>query len=210
MDADEIVEVVCEELQRLLASGSESRTYKVQVCRSFNFTFAGLTRCSQTLLPGVKKVVDAAPTTAPTSTAARTQSKTKVAPNKLVRTDATTRTLDSMFGHASPVMTVDANADDAGDESRPSKRRKKDNEVTFEKLLASEPTGKNYKLAQSDCLLGSVQELRKEVVEKSHSGSSLVFSRKSYWLTDELLQCSIRSSRIISLSASQISILHCR
>lgn len=31
MDADEIVEVVCEELQKLLASGSESRSYKVQV-----------------------------------------------------------------------------------------------------------------------------------------------------------------------------------
>ena len=80
-----------------------------------------------------------------------------------------------MFGHNPAILTVEATMDD--EENRPSKRRKDDNEVTYEKLLASEPTGKNHKLIQSDCRLGSVQELRKVVVDNSHSGSFFSLSR---------------------------------
>lgn len=76
-----------------------------------------------------------------------------------------------MFGPNAPVLTVESTIDEAGEENRPSKRRKDDNEVTFEKLLASEPTGKNSKLVQQDCRLGSVQKLRKVIVDNSHSGS---------------------------------------
>ena len=74
-----------------------------------------------------------------------------------------------MFGHNPPVLSVVAAAEDAEDE-RPSKRRKDDNELTSKQLLASESAGKNSKLLQSECRLGSVQELRKDVVVKSHSG----------------------------------------
>ncbi|KAL8279423.1 hypothetical protein RQP46_008235 [Phenoliferia psychrophenolica] len=159
-DADEVVELVCDALAKTLEKDGGSRTFKVQ-----------------TLLPGAKPPTD-------TPAASRTQSRTtssssakpptstsssstttarKVAPNKLVRTDQHAQTLDAF-------LTPTA----AGDEARPSKRRKSDHDPDFATQLAQEAAsggggGPRARIAQSECLLKSVRDLRKESIARCHA-----------------------------------------
>ncbi|TNY23865.1 hypothetical protein DMC30DRAFT_443994 [Rhodotorula diobovata] len=170
-DETEIVEFVCEKLAERLASQGESRSYKVQ-----------------TLLPagGTPKASRPTSTSTPTASTSRRQSgassstsKSKIAPNKLVRTDAQSQTLDALFpalpSTSKTRNVVDADAEGDGTESdRPSKKRKSDHDPAFAAQLAAEQAAAQrsarVRIAQSECALTSVKQLRKEVLEARHKG----------------------------------------
>ncbi|GAA5836737.1 hypothetical protein JCM9279_007643 [Rhodotorula babjevae] len=176
-DETEIVELVCERLADVLASQGASRSFKVQ-----------------TLLPagGTPRAPRPSSTTTPTASTARKQAgsssskPSKVAPNKLVRTDAQSQTLDALFPtlpSASKLRktivdpddsTDDAGADDRDADDRPSKKRKSDHDPAFAaQLVAEQSTAQRsarVRIAQSECALTSVKQLRKEVLEARHQG----------------------------------------
>lgn len=86
-----------------------------------------------------------------------------MAPNKLVRTDHNAQTLDAF------ITTTSATVE--GDEDRPTKRRKSDHDPDFASQLAKEAaTGPRARIAQSECMLASVRELRKEAIKRCHAG----------------------------------------
>lgn len=151
----------------------------------------------QTLLPTTGPPKAAETMAGPSSvlkSAANTQKTTsgtskpsKVAPNKLVRTDAQSQTLDALFPVTSRASTskarngtvpatgegVDAAASD-GDEARPSKVRRSDHDPAFAARLAADQAAQaraRVRIAQSECALTSVKQLRKEVIEARHEGA---------------------------------------
>lgn len=83
----------------------------------------------------------------------------KVAPNKLVRTDHHAQTLDTLFAIAPSTASK-------SDGESLLKRRK----VEKEEKIAVIDAGGRIKLAQSECSLKSVKELRKEVISGRHEG----------------------------------------
>ncbi len=99
--------------------------------------------------------------------ASTTASARKLAPNKLVRTDAAARTLDTMFS------TLPRTQSQVDDEGRMSKRRKGD--TSDENLAASHgssPDKGKGRIKVSGCKLNSVQELRKDATARSDTGKS--------------------------------------
>ncbi|GAA5899640.1 hypothetical protein JCM8208_000614 [Rhodotorula glutinis] len=174
-DETEIVELVCERLADVLASQGESRSFKVQ-----------------TLLPanGTPRAPRPSSTTTPTTSTARKQAgsssskPSKVAPNKLVRTDAQSQTLDALFPTLSSAsklrnttatsVDADDSVDNADNDDRPSKKRKSDHDPAFAAQLAAEQStahrSARVRIAQSECALTSVKQLRKEVLEARHQG----------------------------------------
>jgi hypothetical protein len=99
--------------------------------------------------------------------ASTTASARKLAPNKLVRTDAAARTLDTMFS------TLPRTQSQVDDEGRMSKRRKGD--TSDENLAASNgssPDKGKGRIKVSGCKLNSVQELRKDATARSDTGKS--------------------------------------
>ncbi|GAA5921005.1 hypothetical protein JCM3775_004044 [Rhodotorula graminis] len=176
-DETEIVELVCERLADVLASQGDSRSFKVQ-----------------TLLPsgGTPKAPRPSSTTTPTTSTARkpagssSSKPSKVAPNKLVRTDAQSQTLDGLFPTipsasklrkattTSGVLDDGADADDRDADDRASKKRKSDHDPAFAAQLAADQAtahrSARVRIAQSECALTSVKQLRKEVLEARHQG----------------------------------------
>lgn len=156
-DEDEIVEAICKALGRKLEKSSGSRSFTVQ-----------------TLLPGAQPIAESVTRrTASSSTSVNeahnnnsTKSTRKVAPNKLVRTDQHAQTLDAMLHSIGPSSTSGA-----GDDLRRSKRRKSDHDPAFASRLAAAEASKGVRtrIPQSDCMLKSVRELRKEVVSRCHT-----------------------------------------
>jgi len=144
---------------------------------------------AQTLLPagGTPKASRPTSTSTPTASTSRRQSgassstsKSKIAPNKLVRTDAQSQTLDALFpalpSTSKTRNVVDADAEGDGTESdRPSKKRKSDHDPAFAAQLAAEQAAAQrsarVRIAQSECALTSVKQLRKEVLEARHKGA---------------------------------------
>lgn len=147
---------MCEKLQSVLASGSESRSYNVQ-----------------TLLPGAKKPTQVPTQSTPTVTGSSSSKATvststtrKTAPNKLVRTDHSARTLDTMFSQTQ-FSTLTQSFVSATD--RPSKRRKEGEAAVAEEIELSPK--KVSRIGLSACKLKSVQELRKEVTARMSEGA---------------------------------------
>lgn len=70
-------------------------------------------------------------------------------------------------------------------EERPTKRRKSDHDPAFAQELAKENQSAGLggsgriKIVQSECLLKSVRDLRKEVVEGAHAGMFVAFLKWS-------------------------------
>lgn len=157
-DQDDIIDFVCSALGQKLEKASESRSFNVQ-----------------TLLPNAPRPVDPlrtparqatldqtadSPSRTPVSSAGR-----KTAPNKLVRTDYQAQTLDGMFPPTRPSS--------APGEDRPTKRRKgpSDHDPEFATLLAKESSvqaASRARIAQSDCDLTSIRELRADVIKRRH------------------------------------------
>lgn len=202
-DEDEVVELVCEELAKVLEKQGQSRSYKVQVRSSWPLgpqqtridLFASI---GQTLLPtaGPPKAAQtmsgtsssSVPNPTPVRQGSGSSKMPKVAPNKLVRTDAQSQTLDALFPSApkrpqrnrsSDLQADDEDADAAdganghAEEERPTKMRKSDHDPAFAARLAADQaaqTRARIRIAQSECALTSVKQLRKEVIEARHEG----------------------------------------
>ncbi|BGP42915.1 DNA mismatch repair protein Mlh1 [Rhodotorula kratochvilovae] len=172
-DEDEIVEFVCEKLAERLASQGESRSFKVQTLLPAGGT------------PKPARTMSGSSSATPAASASRKQSvpststkpAKKVAPNKLVRTDAQSQTLDALFPTLPSASTSKARAatgeeDEEGADDRPSKKRKSDHDPAFAAQLAAEEAAAQrsarVRIAQSECALTSVRQLRKEVLEARH------------------------------------------
>ncbi|GAA5865798.1 hypothetical protein JCM1840_006251 [Sporobolomyces johnsonii] len=191
-DEDEVVELVCEKLAEVLEKQGESRSYKVQ-----------------TLLPGTKTpkptaraksdsaVTSETPsqsTSRKPSTSSSSTKPAKIAPNKLVRTDAQSQTLDALFptipapassrsrkGKEKEISAL--NGEDETEGERASKRRKSDHDPEFARLLAEEETkqkASRIRLAQSDCALTSVRQLRQEVLDERNEALNTLFKNHTF------------------------------
>lgn len=145
----------------------------------------------------------------------------KVAPNKLVRTDAQSQTLDALFPVTSraststlgngTVPTAGEGIESDGDEARPSKFRRSDHDPAFAARLAADQAAQaraRVRIAQSECALTSVKQLRKEVIEARHEGAhcfplALRCGNSVEWRADLVTpQAWTRSSRDTSLLGS--------
>ncbi|BGO94970.1 hypothetical protein NBRC10512_003870 [Rhodotorula toruloides] len=170
-DEDEVVQLVCEKLAEVLEKQGESRSYKVQTLLPTN----GTPTAARTLAGSAATATPAASSSRKPSTGSSTK-PAKVAPNKLVRTDAQSQTLDAMFPTlpaSSNSRTGDKTREAADDDDRPSKKRKSDHDPAFATQLAvqqAKQKSARVRIAQSECALTSVRQLRKEVVEARHEG----------------------------------------
>ncbi|GAA5859786.1 hypothetical protein JCM5353_006355 [Sporobolomyces roseus] len=181
-DQDDIVELICESLAKALESQGESRSYKVQ-----------------TLLPGARTPKPSNKSRAPTSTSSDSDSQDpssassahvssskpssssrkppKTAPQKLVRTDAQSQTLDSMFPLLSSSASsksrkgkeVEIREDSDQDGEQVRKKFKSDHDPGFAKVVAEEQARQmklaRVRISQSECALTSVKNLRSKVIE---------------------------------------------
>ncbi|GAA6049587.1 hypothetical protein NBRC10513_005927 [Rhodotorula toruloides] len=170
-DEDEVVQLVCEKLAEVLEKQGESRSYKVQTL----LPTSGTPTAPRTLAGSSATATPAASTSRKPSTSSSTK-PAKVAPNKLVRTDAQSQTLDAMFPTLPTTSTIragDKTREAADDQDRSSKKRKSDHNPAFASQLAAEQAAQKsarVRIAQSECALTSVRQLRKEVVEARHEG----------------------------------------
>ncbi|GAA5939100.1 uncharacterized protein JCM15063_004425 [Sporobolomyces koalae] len=188
-DQDEIVELICEALAKALESQGESRSYKVQ-----------------TLLPGARTPKPSTPTSIeaagssasadpPVASTSTLRKPTKTAPQKLVRTDANSQTLDSMF----PVLSSSSSRrsdkgkerasepededvlveDDRSGQVRPTKKFKSDHDPGLDKVVAEEKARQmllaRVRISQSDCALTSVKTLRNQVIERRNEELEQIF-----------------------------------
>lgn len=103
-----------------------------------------------------------------------------------MRTDAQSQTLDALFpvtsraGPSKERVEAEISEEGAGaaapdrDETRASKVRKSDHEPAFAARLAADQAAQaaraRVRIAQSECALTSVKQLRKEVLEARHEG----------------------------------------
>lgn len=175
-DEDEVVQLVCQKLADVLEKHGESRSYKVQTL----LPTTGPPKAAETMA----RPSDASKNVAGTQKTKSGASKpSKVAPNKLVRTDAQSQTLDALlpvtsrastskFGNGT-VPTAGEGIESDGDEARPSKVRRSDHDPAFAARLAADQAAQaraRVRIAQSECALTSVKQLRKEVIEARHEG----------------------------------------
>lgn len=200
LDQDDIIEVICEELQKKLASSNQSRTFTVQ-----------------TLLPGAPLASSSSqrplPTqqpknpTAPASERRPPPTTLKTPAQRLVRTDANAQTLDAMFGQAdsggarsvapkkrkaSDVIELGSDGENGADESieidavdidatfddTRSKYRGEDSE---EKQNVTKGAARSSrKIAQTDCDLTSIQELRQAVEDGAHAELTAILKQHTF------------------------------
>lgn len=209
-DEDEIVELICNKLGETLEKQGGARSFKVQVrpsLLSYSLDSAHPNSLSQTLLPSANtpkpsksQAASASTDTPPEHKKASSSSwKAKTAPNKLVRTDAQSQTLDALFPslgstsksssagtskHRSTAADSASEAEEDGGSSRPTKRKKhqSDHDPDFARKLQAEQAAQarsaRVRIAQSECALTSVRQLRKEVVEGRHEGAAASFLAK--------------------------------
>ncbi|GAA5984671.1 hypothetical protein JCM10908_003452 [Rhodotorula pacifica] len=181
-DEDEVVQLVCQKLAEVLEKQGESRSYKVQTL----LPTTGPPKAAKTLAGPSAPAATTGSTAAPARQTSGPSKPSKVAPNKLVRTDAQSQTLDALFPAAPRTSTgkprrggasiaedgVDIATGEA-DASRATKVRKSDHDPAFAARLAAEQAAEaraRVRIAQSECALTSVKQLRKEVIEARHEG----------------------------------------
>ncbi|POY75927.1 hypothetical protein BMF94_1011 [Rhodotorula taiwanensis] len=193
-DEDDVVELVCEELAKVLEKQGESRNYKVQTLLPTN----GPPKAAQTM-SGNAAGAAVAPT--PSRQTSGSSKVAKVAPNKLVRTDAQSQTLDALFpaapkrdkkAPASGERGTDGRASDEDDGDRPTKVRKSDHDPAFAQRLAADQTAQNrarIRIAQSECALTSVKQLRKEVIEARHEDLDAIIKNHIFVGVVDLVSC---------------------
>ncbi|GAA5876805.1 hypothetical protein JCM3774_003478 [Rhodotorula dairenensis] len=177
-DEDEVVQLVCQKLAGVLEQQGQSRSYKVQTL----LPTAGPPKAAETMAGPSNTSRAAAGASATTLGASK---PSKIAPNKLVRTDAQSQTLDALFPvtsragsskqrvGASETLEEGAATSDRESETRPSKVRKSDHDPAFAARLAADQAAQaraRVRIAQSECALTSVKQLRKEVIEARHEG----------------------------------------
>ncbi|KAK4704279.1 DNA mismatch repair protein MLH1, partial [Phenoliferia sp. Uapishka_3] len=162
-DAEEVVEVICEALAKTLEKDGGSRTFKVQTLLPSTNSKPKPDSPSLSRTQSRTKSSDGASSSTPMVSTSRSTSSTsrKVAPKSMVRTDQHAQTLDAFLTQTK--TSID-------DEERPTKRRKSDHDPDFANQLAKEAAiGPRVKIGQSECMLKSVKELRKEAIGRCHA-----------------------------------------
>lgn len=198
LDQEDIIEVICEEMQKKLSSANQSRSFNVQ-----------------TLLPGTSHLNTAGTGAKPPSTGPRpTSTSNRLPPQKLVRTDAKAQTLDSMINFTAssrPSKEHDSGLsekakgkrkalelvelDEDGNETTPniidddeeeteengdmdSARSKfRDSDQPTAVHTASQPNyARRTKIPICDCDLTSIQELRASLTKNKSQGAHLVMA----------------------------------
>ncbi|GAA6021194.1 hypothetical protein JCM11491_001602 [Sporobolomyces phaffii] len=200
-DQDEIVELICESLAKALENQGESRSYKVQTLLPGSGTpklsHRASSSSSATPEPSTSQRPSAATKTSIISSSSR--KPTKTAPQKLVRTDANSQTLDSMFpllssstssshdrkGKSRALTIYDDGQDDIDGDSggtasdRPAKKSKSDHDPAFAKIVAEEQALRmkqaRIRISQSECSLTSVKTLRTRIIEERNEELDRLF-----------------------------------
>ncbi|GAA5883100.1 hypothetical protein JCM16303_006091 [Sporobolomyces ruberrimus] len=205
-DQDEIVELVCEALAKALEEQGESRSYKVQTL----LPTSGTPRPSSKNRGASSSATPEASTSSQkpsfsssntmTSSVSSTRKPPKTAPQRLVRTDATSQTLDSMFPVISSASSTTATRKDKGKQRAPTildeggdlfdeeegegeersrKRVKSDHDPGFAKVVAEEQARQmklaRVRISQSECSLTSVRSLRNRVIEERNEELDQLF-----------------------------------
>lgn len=143
LDEDDIIEEVCAHAQELLAGANASRRFEF----------------SQAILPGASE-----PSVAPTP-----KVRPSGAPQHMVRTDASSRTLMGMgFTQTAGPSRAAAGPSRALGANLPSPPELSDDDAEF---VALKKTQAVTKIVESDCDLTSVRELRGEVAKSRHAGA---------------------------------------
>lgn len=189
LDQEDIIEVICEAMQKKLSSANQSRTFNVQ-----------------TLLPGTEYLSTESTAKAASSSARPSSTVTRLPPQKLVRTDAKAQTLDSMNftsstravkppdsflsekakgkRKASEIVEVDADgqevpsvtegdedmSDDHDDDAR--SKYRDSNQPTSMHIPKEATYARRTKIPISACDLTSIQELRAELTKDKSQGQS--------------------------------------
>lgn len=193
LDQEDIIELICEELQKKLSSANQSRTFNVQ-----------------TLLPGTSHLnIDSSlkPAASSSNAARPSSTATRLPPQKLVRTDAKAQTLDSMNftstsraikpsdsflsekakgkRKASEIIEVDANGREvtstviedeelSQNEDSDARSKYRDSDQPASMHIPKDSTyTRRTKIPISDCDLTSVLELRAELTKDKSQGSRL-------------------------------------
>lgn len=185
LDQDDIIELICEAMQKKLSSANQSRTFNVQ-----------------TLLPGTEYLNAESNAKAASSSARPSSTVNRLPPQKLVRTDAKAQTLDSMMNFtsravkppdsylsekakgkrkASEIVELDAdgkettptvveNGETSDEEDALSKYRDRAQPAYMH--ISKQPTyARRTKIPLSNCDLTSVQELRADLSNNKSQGA---------------------------------------
>lgn len=211
LDQDDIIEIICEEMQKKLSSANQSRAFNVQ-----------------TLLPGIA-YQDAGSSEKPASSSTVKPSSTasRLPPQKLVRTDAKAQTLDSMINFTS-TSRPSRQDDSALSEKARGKRRASDivdldddGEVTTPTVISDEEMevhpdddnrskyrendqpasihtvkpatfARRTKIPIASCDLTSIQDLRAALTEDKTQGKSFLFRSHKQSRLIIIASCSYR------------------
>ncbi|GAA5912099.1 mismatch repair ATPase MLH1 [Sporobolomyces salmoneus] len=205
-DQDEIVELICLSLAKALEEQGASRSYKVQTLlpgssaarppsSSANRPSSSSSNANAEASTSQKPIVT-------TSSSSSTRKTSKTAPQKLVRTDANSQTLDSMFPvlGSSSSSTISSSAskgkgkqrhptilDEGGEEieeeeeGQPARKKiRSDHENPgFAKAVAEEQARQmkmaRVRISQSECSLTSVKGLRNRIIEERNEELDQLF-----------------------------------
>jgi DNA mismatch repair protein MLH1 len=175
LDQDEIVERICDKLNVFLAGSNSSRSYSVQVCHKFYFQRV-LERLTETNFFCIQKTIlpmatpdDKMPSSSRADPSQSKSSKSaKVLPQKLVRTDHRSRTLQSMLRRATGT---------SGDDMTPRETNSEDPLDLQTPVLSSNSSSQApqstihpVKVEESRCLLASIRDLKQEIKSKTDNG----------------------------------------
>lgn len=153
LDQDEIVERICDKLNIFLAGSNSSRSYSVQ-----------------TILPMATPGDQIQNSSQADSSQHKTSKSTKILPQKLVRTDHRSRTLQSMLRRTTGTSGDDITPSDIRlNEEQPDSQTPAVSSNSSSQALQS--TSHVVKIEESRCLLRSIKDLRQEV--KSNTDNDL-------------------------------------
>jgi len=153
LDQDEIVERICDKLNIFLAGSNSSRSYSVQ-----------------TILPMATPDDKIPNSSQADSSQHKTSKSTKILPQKLVRTDHRSRTLQSMLRRTTGTSGDDITPSDIRlNEELPDSQAPVISSNSSSQALQS--TSHVVKIEESRCLLKSIKDLRQEI--KSNTDNDL-------------------------------------
>ncbi|MBW0505434.1 hypothetical protein O181_045149 [Austropuccinia psidii MF-1] len=153
LDQDEIIDKICDKLNVFLSGANSTRTYHVQTLLPITLTNKGEQSFNSSQ---------------PEMTQIKPNKNTKAAPQKLVRTDPQTQTLQSFIRSGFNTM-IEENGDTPNSDSSLIEEAGLDIPNSGSKEVNNQigSTSAAAKIEESQCLLQSVQDLRREIQNKN-------------------------------------------
>ncbi|POV95285.1 hypothetical protein PSHT_15748 [Puccinia striiformis] len=187
LDQDEIIERIGDKLNVFLAGSNSSRSYNVQ-----------------TLLPMAPPDDQVLKSSQADSSQQKNSKSTKILPQKLVRTDHRSRTLQSMLRR--PTGT-------SGDDLTPSESNHAEDLPDSQTLVrdinsssqAPQSTSHTVKIEESLCLLKSIGDLREEIKSKTDSDLENVIKHHTFvGVVDTQKESNLRNFRSRKLQSEEL------